>query len=72
VETPIGQVPTADSIDVTGLDLSLEALQTALAVNDDEWKAEIPLIEAWFSKLGDRVPTALKVELDGLKARLGM
>jgi phosphoenolpyruvate carboxykinase (GTP) len=70
VETPIGRVPTTDSIDVTGLDLSLEALQTALAVDDDEWKAEIPLIEEWFTKLGDKVPTALKVELDGLKARL--
>jgi phosphoenolpyruvate carboxykinase (GTP) len=72
VETPIGQVPTPDSIDVTGLELSLEALQTALAVDDDEWKAEIPLIEEWFTKLGDKVPTALKMELDGLKARLGM
>jgi phosphoenolpyruvate carboxykinase (GTP) len=57
---------------VTGLELSLEALQTALAVDDDEWKAEIPLIEEWFTKLGDKVPTALKLELDGLKARLGM
>jgi phosphoenolpyruvate carboxykinase (GTP) len=72
VETPIGRVPTLDSIDVTGLELSLEALQTALAVDDEEWKAEIPLIEEWFTKLGDKVPTALKVELDGLKARLGM
>ncbi|HEY0694893.1 MAG TPA: phosphoenolpyruvate carboxykinase domain-containing protein, partial [Kribbella sp.] len=72
VETPIGHVPTLDSIDVTGLELSKEALQTALAVDDDEWKAEIPLIEEWFTKLGDKVPTALREELDGLKARLGM
>jgi phosphoenolpyruvate carboxykinase (GTP) len=71
VETPIGQVPTVDSIDVSGLDLSVEALQVALTVDDEEWKAEIPLIEEWFAKLGDKVPTALKLELDGLKARLG-
>jgi len=71
VETPIGHVATPDSIDLTGLELSLEALQTALAVDDDEWKAEIPLIEEWFAKLGDKVPPALTLELDALKARLG-
>ncbi|HEY0621058.1 MAG TPA: phosphoenolpyruvate carboxykinase (GTP), partial [Kribbella sp.] len=71
IETPIGQVPTVDSLDVSGLDLSVEALEVALNVDDEEWKAEIPLIEEWFAKLGDKVPTALKLELDGLKARLG-
>ena len=71
VETPIGRVPTVDSLDVSGLDLSVEALQVALNVDDEEWKAEIPLIEEWFAKLGDKVPTALKLELDNLKARLG-
>ncbi|HET6292468.1 MAG TPA: phosphoenolpyruvate carboxykinase domain-containing protein, partial [Kribbella sp.] len=71
VETPIGRVPTVDSLDVSGLDLSVEALQVALSVDDEEWKAEIPLIEEWFAKLGDKVPAALKVELDDLKARLG-
>jgi phosphoenolpyruvate carboxykinase (GTP) len=71
VETPIGRVPTVDSLDVTGLDLSVEALQTALNVDANEWKAEIPLIEEWFAKLGDKVPATLKLELDNLKSRLG-
>ncbi|TDU89580.1 phosphoenolpyruvate carboxykinase (GTP) [Kribbella voronezhensis] len=71
VETPIGRVPTVDSLDVTGLDLTVEALQTALHVDVEEWKAEIPLIEEWFTKLGDKVPAALKLELDTLKTRLG-
>ncbi|TWD80847.1 phosphoenolpyruvate carboxykinase (GTP) [Kribbella amoyensis] len=71
VETPIGRVPTPESLDVSGLDLTPEALQVALHVDAEEWKAEIPLIEEWFAKLGDKVPTSLKVELDHLKARLG-
>jgi phosphoenolpyruvate carboxykinase (GTP) len=58
------------SIDVTGLDLSLEALETALAVDADEWKAEVPLIEEWFAKIGDKLPESLRVELDTLKSRL--
>jgi phosphoenolpyruvate carboxykinase (GTP) len=72
VETPIGHVPTADSLDVSGLDLSREALQVALDVSEEEWRAEIPLIEEWFAKIGDKVPTALRIELDTLKQRLGI
>ena len=43
-----------------------------LAVDADEWKAEIPQIEEWFAKFGDTLPSQLQVELDGLKARLGV
>ena len=51
--------------------MTQDELDIALKVDADEWKAEIPLIEEWFAKLGDTVPTSLKVELDHLKARLG-
>jgi phosphoenolpyruvate carboxykinase (GTP) len=71
VETPIGRVPTADALDVSGLDLTADELAIALKVDAEEWKAEIPLIEEWFAKLGEKVPTTLKVELDNLRARLG-
>ena len=46
--------------------------QAALAVDADEWRAELPLIEEWFAKFGDKLPTALWTELDALKARLGV
>ncbi|MEO7269019.1 MAG: phosphoenolpyruvate carboxykinase domain-containing protein, partial [Knoellia sp.] len=63
---------TPESIDTEGLDMDLDELAKALTVNNDEWKAEIPEIEEWFAKFGDNLPTALQVELDGLKARLGV
>ena len=47
-------------------------LEQALAVDPEEWKAEIPQIEEWFAKFGENLPTQLQVELDGLKARLGV
>ncbi len=72
VETPIGHVPTKDALDVEGLDLTDEALEAALAVDVEEWKAEIPQIQEWFEKFGDQLPTVLWTELDGLKARLGV
>jgi phosphoenolpyruvate carboxykinase (GTP) len=72
VETPIGHVPTVESLDTDGLDLSDEALAAALAVDPAEWKAEIPQIQEWFEKFGDDLPAVLWTELDGLKARLGL
>jgi phosphoenolpyruvate carboxykinase (GTP) len=72
VETAIGHVPAPGSLDVDGLDMSAEALEQALAVDPEEWKAEIPQIQEWFEKFGDDLPAVLWTELDGLKARLGL
>jgi phosphoenolpyruvate carboxykinase (GTP) len=71
-ETPIGLVPTIASLDTEGLDLDEADLAKAISVNADEWKAEIPLIEEWFAKIGDKTPSTLVNELDSLKTRLGL
>ena len=71
-ETPIGHVPTPESLDTSGLDLTAEQLAACLEVDPEEWRAEVPGIAEWFDKFGDQLPTLLRVELDGLKARLGM
>jgi phosphoenolpyruvate carboxykinase (GTP) len=71
-ETAIGHVPAPGSLDIEGLDMTEEALAAALEVDPEEWKAEIPQITEWFEKFGDRLPTVLWTELDGLKARLGV
>ncbi|KAA2251360.1 phosphoenolpyruvate carboxykinase (GTP), partial [Solihabitans fulvus] len=71
VETPIGHVPTPEALDVSGLDTPAEDLAAVLNVDVDEWKAEIPLIEEWFDKIGDKLPTTLRDELELLKQRLG-
>ncbi len=71
VETPVGLVPAPGALDTTGLDMSEEQVAKALAVNVDEWRdAELPLIEEWFAKFGDTLPTQLADELATLKARL--
>ncbi len=72
VETPIGHVPTRESLDTDGLSMSADALEAALTVDVEEWKAEIPQITEWFEKFGETLPTVLWTELDGLKARLGI
>ncbi|WP_028922116.1 phosphoenolpyruvate carboxykinase (GTP) [Pseudonocardia acaciae] len=69
-EAPIGYVPTADDLDLTGLDTDLADITEALAVDPAEWREELGLIEQWFATIGDRLPAPLTDELDGLRHRL--
>lgn len=68
--TPIGIVPTAADLDLSGLDVDPADVDEALAVNADEWRAELPLIEEWFEFVGEKLPTGIKDEFDALKTRL--
>ena len=72
VETAVGYVPTADQIDLDGIETPLSDVEAAVAVDVEEWKAEIPLIEEWFAKIGDKLPTSMRDELEALKLRLGV
>ncbi|PWW61871.1 phosphoenolpyruvate carboxykinase (GTP) [Actinokineospora spheciospongiae] len=70
-ETPIGFIPSADELDLSGLDDDRAAIEAALRFDADEWRAELPLIDEWFDKIGDKLPTPLRDELEALKQRLG-
>nr|BFE63366.1 phosphoenolpyruvate carboxykinase (GTP) [Dactylosporangium thailandense] len=71
VETPIGAVPAPGALDVAGLDLTAEDVAAALRVDAEEWRAELPQIQAWFEQFGEKLPGVLWAELDALRARLG-
>jgi phosphoenolpyruvate carboxykinase (GTP) len=70
VETPIGLVPAPGALHTDGLDVSAETVARAVTVDPVEWRAELPLIEAWFDTIGDRLPGQLRDELATLAARL--
>jgi phosphoenolpyruvate carboxykinase (GTP) len=70
-ETAIGLVPTAEQLDLDGLDAPRADVEAALVVDVEEWRAEIPLIEEWFASVGASLPTSMRDELDALKLRLG-
>jgi phosphoenolpyruvate carboxykinase (GTP) len=72
VETPIGLVPAPGALPTDGLDVSAETVVKAVTVDPVEWRAELPLIEAWFDTIGDRLPGQLRDELATLAARLGV
>jgi phosphoenolpyruvate carboxykinase (GTP) len=70
VETPIGYVPTPGALDLSGLDLDSDDLASALRVDPGEWRGEVALIEEWFVKIGDRLPSGMRNELDTLRRHL--
>ena len=73
VDTAIGKVPAPKSINIDKLaGMCEDRLSKVLAVNNDEWKAEVALIEEHYARFGSHLPEALNIELEGLKQRLGM
>ncbi|HEV2403989.1 MAG TPA: phosphoenolpyruvate carboxykinase (GTP) [Ktedonobacterales bacterium] len=70
-ETPIGYVPSADALDLDGLDISPETIQQLLAVDKADWEKEWADMTPFFNKFGDKLPAALREEHAKLKQRLG-
>ena len=70
IETPIGMVPRTEDLDVSGLELGSEALESLLAVDQDEWRNELSLIEEHYETIGDRLPSEMRVQLERLADRL--
>ncbi|MFC4127362.1 phosphoenolpyruvate carboxykinase (GTP) [Nocardia rhizosphaerae] len=70
--TPIGYVPTADALDLSGLDDADRALvEAALTVDVAEWVTETRSIDDWFAGIGgNRLPDELREQLAALKLRL--
>ncbi|KIH97713.1 phosphoenolpyruvate carboxykinase [Streptomonospora alba] len=69
--TPIGNVPTPESLDTSGLDISRADLEYLLSVDPDTWREEASLIPEFFKVFGDQLPDELWDEYNALLNRLG-
>jgi phosphoenolpyruvate carboxykinase (GTP) len=70
VKTPIGYVPAAEGLDLTGLEIPRESLNKLLAVNRDDWYIETEGIAEFFQQFGQRLPRVLWDQLESLRLRL--
>ncbi|MCG8307271.1 MAG: phosphoenolpyruvate carboxykinase (GTP) [Cytophagales bacterium] len=70
-ETAIGYLPNAEDIDVSGIEATKENLDELLSVDIEKWKTEVEGIKEHYAKFEDKLPEALKNELEGLEKRLG-
>ncbi|HEX2140497.1 MAG TPA: phosphoenolpyruvate carboxykinase domain-containing protein [Woeseiaceae bacterium] len=68
-ETPIGFVPTPDSLDLTGLDMTPEQVEEAVKVDAAEWAEELKGIEEWYARFGESLPEQLSAQLKVLQER---
>ncbi|MBN2491408.1 MAG: phosphoenolpyruvate carboxykinase (GTP) [Planctomycetes bacterium] len=71
VETPIGNLPTPDALDLAGLNLPAADVKTLLSVDVEGWRSDLPRIREHLARFGDRLPPAIAAELNRLEARLG-
>jgi phosphoenolpyruvate carboxykinase (GTP) len=69
-ETAIGRVPTRESLDTDGLDISEESLDLLLTVDTETWREEAALVKPNYERFGDHLPKALWDELEALNQRL--
>ncbi len=69
-DTPIGRLPTPDSIDIEGLDLDAKDMKELLKVDLEEWLNETPDMQKHYEKFGKKLPDELVWELERLEERL--
>ncbi|MDD2427135.1 MAG: phosphoenolpyruvate carboxykinase (GTP) [Eubacteriales bacterium] len=69
-KTPIGYMPRAEDLDLSGLDIDQADLEEVLRFDRDAWLEESEQITEHFISYGERMPQELFEELEGLKGRL--
>ena len=70
-KTVIGNLPEADALDLSGLNLAPEDVKALESVDATGWKHEAEDIGAYYAKFDGRLPQALKDQLANLRQRLG-
>jgi len=70
--TPVGYLPLADSIDVSGLRISDDAMRELFHIDTEKWLAEVQNAKHYFSTFGKHLPDPIKEELLHLEKRLNI
>ena len=70
LKTPIGYLPEAEALNLSGLELSGKTMETLLKVEPHAWREELESQNEFFSKIGGRLPQEIRTEQESLKKRL--
>jgi phosphoenolpyruvate carboxykinase (GTP) len=70
VETIVGHVPRKEDLNLAGLDLSQDAVTTAMKVDLAEWEEELESQKEWFDKLGKTLPRPIALQREVLLERV--
>ena len=69
-ETAIGYEPSPEDLNLDGLEVTLDTLKELLRVDPQLWRQEVADIQEFYAKFGDRVPEALRRQLEILAHNL--
>ena len=69
-ETPIGQLPRPQDLDLDGLAIDPAALDALLAIDHGGWRAEVSGIGEYLDSYGARTPARLRAEQQRIAAAL--
>ncbi len=70
VKTPVGYVPRPQDLDLTGLNISRDALQRLLDIDRFEWIQEMESQKEFLKMFGNRLPRELWAEWEAQNKRL--
>jgi phosphoenolpyruvate carboxykinase (GTP) len=72
VQTPIGRVPKAGTLELAGLDLPKTAVEELLDVDPEAWQAELAGQKEFLEKFGERMPAEMWKQYHALEERLSV
>ncbi|MCU1514478.1 MAG: phosphoenolpyruvate carboxykinase, partial [Microbacteriaceae bacterium] len=70
IDTPLGWKPTAEGINLEGIDVDADAWDQLFDVNAESWLSELDQTEEFFAGFGDRMPEQLNGQLADIRRRL--
>jgi len=70
IESPIGYLPAPGALDISGLNISQEALNELFHIDKEQWKKELDETKEYFKMFGDRLPKGLIQEIAAFESRL--
>ncbi|MFZ9669780.1 MAG: phosphoenolpyruvate carboxykinase domain-containing protein, partial [Solirubrobacterales bacterium] len=69
-DTALGLLPAISDLDLDGLEISADALDALLTVDDEAVRGQLPQMEEHLAEFGDELPPELEAQLDALRERL--
>ena len=69
-ETPIGNVPRIEDLDLSGLDIKRTTLEALLRIDPEIWQREVDEISAYFGTFGQDVPQQMYQQIARIKSAL--
>ena len=69
VDTPLGRMPKKEDLDLSGLDITPEAVDALLNVDPEAFKGEFADLDGYMAKFGERLPQRMRNQVAEYKKR---